>query len=78
MITDSQAIPEDCRSAEIIVNAVPVPWSCPSAKLVIDRFDLWRNGAHAIWLTEDGITVENVNTKRGRRPWVLRPPGKKK
>lgn len=78
MITDSQAIPEDCRSAEIIVSAVPVPWSCPSAKLVIDRFDLWRNGAHAIWLTEDGIIVENVNTKRGRRPWVLRPPGKKK
>ena len=78
LITDSQAIPEDCRSAEIIVSAVPVPWSCPSAKLVIDRFDLWRNGAHAIWLTEDGIIVENVNTKRGRRPWVLRPPGKKK
>ncbi len=77
LITDSQAVPEDCRSADIIVSAVPVPWHCPSAKLVIDWFDLWRNGAHAIWLKPEGAIVENVNDKRGRRPWVLRPPEKK-
>tara|TARA_B100000315_G_scaffold259500_1_gene315793 strand:- start:32 stop:2038 length:2007 start_codon:yes stop_codon:yes gene_type:complete len=42
LITDSQAVPEDCQSADIVVSAVPVPWHCPSAKLVIDWFDLWR------------------------------------
>ncbi|MBT4589265.1 MAG: DUF4131 domain-containing protein [Rhodospirillaceae bacterium] len=72
LITDVQAVPEDCQAADIIVSAVPVPYFCPSAKIVIDWFDLWRKGAHAIWLTENGAVVEDVNTKRGRRPWVLR------
>jgi len=32
----------------------------------------------AIWLRKEGALVENVNGKRGHRPWVLRPPEKKK
>jgi competence protein ComEC len=40
LITNSQAVPEDCQMADIVVSAVPVPWSCPAAKLVIDWFDL--------------------------------------
>ncbi|MBT3917138.1 MAG: ComEC family competence protein [Rhodospirillaceae bacterium] len=78
LITDSQAVPEDCQSADIVVSAVPVPWHCPSAELVIDWFDLWRHGAHAIWLRQEGVLVENVNGKRGHRPWVLRPREKEK
>ena len=33
--------------------------------LVIDRFDLWRNGAYALWLTRDGVTVVNDRQRRG-------------
>jgi competence protein ComEC len=40
---------------------------------VIDRFDLWRNGAHALWLAPGGVEVRSVNQARGDRPWVVKP-----
>ena len=60
----------------LVVSVVPVRTPCPSARVVVDRFDLWRDGAHAIWLGEgdaSNIRVESVNQGRGDRPWVLRP-----
>ena len=71
LITDAQAVAEDCRRADIVVSMEPVPWQCPSAHTVVDWFDLWRHGSHAIWLTSSGARVENVNSVRGNRPWVL-------
>jgi competence protein ComEC len=42
---------------------------------VVDRFDLWRRGAHAIYLDGgDGIRVETVRDWRGERPWTGGPP----
>jgi competence protein ComEC len=73
LVTEEAALREDCRLADIVVSATPVPWACPSAIAVIDRFDLWRNGAHAIWLTGGKPIVKSVNGERGDRPWVLRP-----
>ena len=73
LIMQNQALPEDCRLADVIISAVPVFWGCPSAKLIIDRFDLYRNGAHAVWIDDAGVTVKSVNQERGYRPWVLRP-----
>jgi len=73
-VTDRGALMDDCRSASIVVSAVPVPGRrCPSARVLIDRYDLWRNGTHAIWLEKDGVRVESVNGARGMRPWVVRP-----
>ena len=72
LITDSQALPEDCRRADLVVSMEPVPWACPSAHTVIDRFDLWRNGPHAVWLSNRGARVLSVNQARGQRPWVAR------
>lgn len=74
-VTNRAALIDDCRDSSIVVSAVPVPGRrCPSAKLLIDRFDLWRNGTHAIWIGEGGaVRVESVNGVRGDRPWVVRP-----
>ncbi len=63
------ALQEDCRIADIVIAAVPVRRACPSAHLVIDRFDLWRNGAHALRFG-NGVRAESVNGLRGDRPWV--------
>jgi competence protein ComEC len=52
-----------------VVSVVPVLRKCASAT-VIDRFDLKREGAHAIWLEDGGIRVMSVNGERGVRPWV--------
>lgn len=73
LVRDEGALPEDCWVADVLVATVPVRRACPSPKVVIDRFDLWREGAHALWLAEDGVRVESVNGVRGRRPWVVRP-----
>ncbi|MGE5442483.1 MAG: ComEC/Rec2 family competence protein [Bacteroidota bacterium] len=67
-----EALIEDCRLADVVISLVPVRGSCSSARTLIDRFDLWREGAHAIWLDRDAVRVESVNGVRGERPWVLR------
>ena len=54
----------------IYTSEVPVTSGCPGPDVIIDRFDLWRQGAHAIWLGEKRVRVESVNTYRGDRPWV--------
>ncbi len=71
--TDDRAVAEDCARADVVVSTVPVRGRCPAARVVVDRFDLWRNGAHAIWLDKAGIRVDSVNRSRGTRPWVSRP-----
>ena len=73
LVQDGRALAEDCRLADIVVSAVPVRRDCPSATLVVDRFDLWREGAHALYFREDGgVRVESVAEMRGARPWTAR------
>jgi competence protein ComEC len=72
LVWKQAALAEDCRRAEVIVSTVPVRGYCPGPLAVIDRFDLWRGGAHALWLEPDGVRIESVNARRGKRPWVLR------
>ena len=71
LVRDARALADDCAKASIVVSAVPVRMYCPSAEIVIDRFDLWRRGGHALWLEPDGaVRVEDVATRVGVRPWT--------
>ena len=73
LVRDGRALAEDCRRADIVVSDVPLRGACPSAAVTIDRFDLWRHGAHAIYLEEGGVVrVESVAEMRGARPWTAR------
>jgi competence protein ComEC len=63
---------EDCRHADVLVATIPVRRRCASAGVVIDRFSLWRDGGHVLWLDAGGVRVESVRANRGERPWV--PP----
>ena len=72
------ALIEDCWDADALVSLVPVRRRCPVPGVVIDRFDLWRDGAHALWVNENGVRAESVNNSRGDRPWVLRPAAAKR
>jgi len=74
LVRHEAALPEDCRQASVIVAAVPVRGTCPSASLVIDRFSVWRDGGHAVWLDRGAVTAESVRAARGERPWVPPPP----
>ena len=71
LVRDSRALIDDCAVASLVVARVPVPRrACRGPARIIDRFDLWRGGAHAVWLREEGVGVETVAEARGRRPWA--------
>lgn len=73
------ALEEDCDVAAVVVSSVPVRrHRCRAPTVVIDRFDLWRRGAHALWLDGDRVRVESVADVRGERPWSPRRGGGKK
>ncbi|MCH7929161.1 MAG: ComEC/Rec2 family competence protein [Proteobacteria bacterium] len=72
LVRDGRALAEDCRVADIVVSMVPVRRRCPSAEVTIDRFDLWRNGAHALYLDAGRVRVESVGDDRGARLWAVR------
>ena len=57
-----------CSGAALVVSAEPVRGRC--AAQVVDRFAVWRNGAHAIWLEPGGVRVLSDRAARGARPWV--------
>ncbi len=74
LVNDSRALAEDCATASVVIALEPVPrGACRGPRVVIDRFDLWRNGAYALWLSPDGIEVRSVREASGERPWVQRP-----
>ncbi|PCI32317.1 MAG: hypothetical protein COB54_07405 [Alphaproteobacteria bacterium] len=75
LVRDELALTEDCRHAQVVISLVPVEINCPSARLVIDRWDFYHKGGHALWLPEhsgDWITVKTVAGSRGDRPWSRR------
>jgi competence protein ComEC len=66
---DESALAEDCGHADLVVSLVPARRMCRGGP-VVDRFDLWRNGTHAIWLDAGEVRIESVRGWQGRRPWV--------
>jgi competence protein ComEC len=41
---NGEALLDDCRLGDVVVSLVPVRGACASARTLIDRFDLWREG----------------------------------
>ena len=72
LVQDGRALIDDCKATTVVISREPIRTSvCDSTPLVIDRFDLWRKGGHAVWLSEAGARVETVADRRGRRPWTV-------
>ena len=67
------ALAEDCTAANIVIGASPTRGLCNGPKLVIDRFDVARNGAYAIWFNNAQPQIETVRDVRGARPWNPEP-----
>jgi len=61
-----------CSEAAVVVSAEPVRGRCAAA--VVDRFTVWRDGAHAVWLRPEGALIVSDRARRGARPWVPPPP----
>lgn len=72
IVHDGRALHEDCGIADVVVATLPVArQDCSEPAILIDRFDLWREGAHAVTFAKGRARVETVRAHRGRRPWVV-------
>ena len=69
MVSDERRLAEACGSADIVLSTVDAQGKCRGPRLVIDRRDAWRDGAHALWLDESGVRRETANAS-ARRPAV--------
>jgi len=76
------AVTDDCANADVLVLDMPRPADCTTPGTVIDVFDRWRNGAHALYLEPGSggaarrVRLETVAAHRGERPWSVMPPQK--
>jgi competence protein ComEC len=62
-----------CPAADIMLSEFPLRKKCKGRLVTIDRFDVWRSGAHAIFNGSGGIKVITVSEQQGERPWVYAP-----
>jgi competence protein ComEC len=67
-----------CAEADILIAAFPLRGRCRSVALRIDRFTVWRSGAQALYLDDDGIRLETSREEQGERPWVIIPEPRRK
>ena len=70
---DGNALLDDCRVPGILVSREPVRRSCRGPGIVIDRFDLWRDGAQAIFPGQPVPAIRTVRGAQGCRPWARLP-----
>lgn len=69
LVQHPAAVPEDCYAADVIVATVPVRRPCDHTLAVVDTWDLWKKGAHAVWLDGTAVRVDTVAETMGDRPW---------
>ena len=67
-----------CGGIDILIAAFPLRGVCKSVPLRIDRFDVWRSGAHDIRIAETGVAVRTARQAQGNRPWVVVPQPRKR
>lgn len=61
---------QPCLKEAILIRLEPSLKACPEARLLLDWYNLWRGGSHAIWITPQGDYLEKANDVRGHRPWT--------
>lgn len=62
-----------CSGLDILIADFPLRGACRHVPLRIDRFDVWRQGAHALWIGAGTVTVATARGEQGRRPWTITP-----
>ncbi len=72
LVVRPEALHEDCADSDVLISREPTRGLCDGPRLVIDRIDVARNGAYAVWV-EHGLVYETVQGLRGDRPWSRAP-----
>ncbi len=67
-----------CPIADVVVAQYPLRRRCKGKSFTIDRFDVWRNGAHSLMQDKHGLHLLTVANVQGKRPWVYVPRARRK
>jgi competence protein ComEC len=70
LVRHPAALKEECARADIVITSLAFRGPCPKARVVVDRIDVWADGAHALYLRGQSLRIETVAEVRGERPWV--------
>lgn len=72
-LKETAELARPCPSADVVIAQYPLRRKCKGRLATIDRFDVWRKGAHTIIFTDDGVLIATVRETQGVRPWVFQP-----
>ena len=67
-----------CPPVEILITDFPLRHACNNIPIRIDRFDVWKHGAHALYISNGVVRIETVKGAQGQRPWVYAPRARPK
>ncbi len=59
-----------CPPTPIIIADFPLKRQCKEASLVIDRIDVWRNGAYGVFIKNGRYSFATARGEQGQRPWA--------
>jgi competence protein ComEC len=62
-----------CPTADILIAQFPLHRRCAGSQITVDRFDVWRDGATEITVTDLVAKAHSVRESRGKRPWAYEP-----
>lgn len=74
LVRHPAALAEDCASARIVIVTFRRTAPCIGPERVIDRQDLKRHGAYALWLDGTRLREQRARPNPGARPWQPAPP----
>ncbi len=60
-----------CPPVDIMIADFPLHHTCSDVSVRIDRFDVWRQGAHAITINKGEVHIATAKGEQGNRPWVF-------
>ncbi len=69
--SEPDALVEDCQLADVLIAPMPVRIACEHPHIVIDYYDLQREGAHALTLGPGTAEIRTAEEGRRGRPWAL-------
>jgi competence protein ComEC len=75
---EAEGAAPSCDGIDILIADYPLRGACRSVAVRIDRFDVWRHGAHALWIGDDEIDITTARGDSGARPWVVVPEPRRK
>ena len=67
-----------CPPVDILITDFPLRRACKVIPIRIDRFDVWKYGAHALHISNSQVRIETVKGVQGKRPWVYSPRARPK